>query len=408
MMNSLHARTLLIAEIPVLLLVGGLIIAASLLGRRDRTLGWTGAALLLVGMGFLLGVTDPLRAWERSVAGFGALLLLAHACIWTGVRAFSGRPALWVWIAAGPLIWCALCLWPGFVSSGVARAVAYGVSTLAYTGASLWALGVGAGGQGGKIRLAVLPFSILLLHGVLTAARMAVVAVTGPEPGLLRLDFPMAVFEGMLFFIGVAFAVLMMVGARAERRYRHAALHDVLTDLANRRALFEQGGDLLQAALSRGRTVALLMCDLDRFKRINDDCGHETGDQVLAAFAGVLRRVVRKGDLCVRYGGEEFIVLSPDMDAEGALGLAERIRSQLRQCDCRLCEPLSVSIGIVCAPRGGTELSQLLARADQAMYQAKEAGRDCARLWMEDAGGEASAAVPRNGGGGPGKHPVDA
>ncbi|MGB3423143.1 MAG: GGDEF domain-containing protein [Castellaniella sp.] len=404
-MGHLDARTLLIAEIPVLLLVGGLILAAALLGRRDRTLGWTGVSLLLVGLGFLLGVDAPGSAWQQSVTRFGALLILAHACIWTGVRAFSGKPVRWLWIAVGPLAWCAACQWPGFVLSGVARVITYGLLVLAYTGATLWELGVE---PRGKTRLAVLPFGILLLHGLLTFMRMLVTILLGPEPGRLRFDFPMAVFEGMLFFIGVAFAILMMVGARAERRYRHAALHDALTGLANRRALFEQGGDLLRDVLAQRRPLVLLMCDLDRFKRINDEHGHETGDRVLAAFAGVLRRVVRAGDLCARIGGEEFVVLAPNMDAEGALGLAERIRDQLRQCECRVCEPLSASIGIVCAPQDGDDLGILLARADQAMYRAKDAGRDCARLWAGGAEDAALAAVARGGGRCASQHPVDA
>ncbi|MHA3904802.1 GGDEF domain-containing protein [Castellaniella sp. WN] len=407
-MGGLDPRTLLIAEIPILSLVGGLILAAALLGRRDRTLGWTGAALLLVGAGFLLGVADPGGAWWRSVAGFGALLILAHACVWTGLRAFSGKLPLWPWIAAGPLAWCLVCLWPGFVFSGMARVIAYGLPTLAYTGASLWELGFDPRGKGGNTRLAVLPFGIVLLHGVLAAVRMAAVSLSGPGPGRLRFDFPMAVFEGILFFIGVAFAILMMVGGRSERRYRHAALHDALTDLANRRALYERGGGMLRESLARGRTVALLMCDLDRFKRINDSCGHEAGDRVLAAFAGVLRRAVRKGDLCARIGGEEFVVLAPDMDVEGALSLAARIRDHLRECDCRICEPLSASIGIACAPQDGDELGPLLARADRAMYQAKDAGRDCARSWAGDDPESGSAAVAGGGGGRAGQHPVDA
>ena len=401
-MAPLDPRTLLIAEIPILLLVGGLILAAALLGRRDRTLGWTGAALLLVGGGFLLGVADPGSAWQQSVTRFGALLILAHACIWTSLRAFSGKSPKLLWIVAGPLAWFAACQWPGFVYSDVARAGAYGVLTLCWTCAALWELWLDLRN---KTRLAVLPFAILAFHGMLAAVRVVIVLVSGAEPTrLLRLDFPVAVFEGMLFFIGVAFAILMMVGARSERRYRHAALHDALTDLANRRALYDLGGRLLGTALSQGRAVALLMCDLDRFKRINDACGHETGDQVLAAFADVLRAVVRKDDLCARIGGEEFVVLARDMDADAALGLAGRIQDRLRQCNVRASGPLSVSIGIACAPGDGADLNCLLAQADRAMYQAKDAGRDCARLWT----GGASAAVAGDGGGRAGQHPVDA
>lgn len=404
-MLNLDARTLLIAEIPVLLLVGGLILTATLLGRRDRALWWVGGALLLIGVGFLASVIDPIGTWARSVTSFGALLILAHACIWTGLRAFSGKPARWLWILVGTLLWGLACLWPGFVSSPVWRGAAYSVLTLAYVGLAVreiwpeWR---------SKTSLAVLPFCILAVHGMLTAVRMVTVFLTAPGPGLLRADFPLAVFEGMLFFIGMAFAVLMMVGARSERRYRHAALHDALTDLANRRALYEQGGEQLQNALSRGLGVALLMCDLDHFKRINDGCGHETGDRVLAAFAGVLRQAVRKEDLCARIGGEEFVVLAPDIDVPGALALAERIRDGLQHCRCDLCAPLSVSIGIACAPLDGRELGQLLACADQALYRAKNAGRDCARLWTEEPEDGDSAAVAGGGEGRARQHPVNA
>ena len=405
-MGNLDPRTLLIAEIPILLLVGGLILAAALLGRRDRTLGWAGTALLLVGGGFLLGVLHPGTAWPQSVTRFGALLALAHACIWTSLRAFSGKSPKICWIAAGPLSWWAVCQWPGFVYSDVARAAAYGVLTLAYTGAALRELWFDLRSQ---TRLAVLPFSLLVIHAVLASVRAGVVLWSGHEPArLLRFDFPLAVFEGLLFFIGVAFAILMMVGARSERRYRHAALHDALTDLANRRALYGQGGDMLAGALAQGRPVTLLMCDLDHFKRINDECGHETGDQVLAAFADVLRNVVRKNDLCARIGGEEFVVLAPDMDAVAAQGLAARIQAQLRQCDIPVPAPLSVSIGMACAPRDGHDLDGLLALADQAMYQAKAAGRDCARVWSAGTADVGSAAVAGGGGGRTVQQPVDA
>ncbi len=375
-MGHLDARTLLIAEIPVLLLVGGLILTAALLGRRDRTLGWTGAALLLIGAGFLLGVADPGGAWQRSVTSFGALLILAHACVWTGLRAFSGKPPLWPWIVAGPLAWCLVCLWPGFVSSSVARVVAYGLPTLAYTGASLWELGFGPRGKG-DTRLAVLPSGILLLHGLLTAARMAVVSLSGPEPGRLRFDFPMAVFEGMLFFIGVAFAVLMMVGARSERRYRHAALHDALTDLANRRALYERGGGMLRESLAQGRTVALLMCDLDWFKRINDESGHHAGDDVLVEIAGICRRNLRKTDLVARLGGDEFVVVMPGMAQEDAFLIAERLRDLVPMTLRRtLRQESTISAGLSEFWLPDRSSDDVLRRADAGLYMSKRAGRN--------------------------------
>ncbi len=211
--------------------------------------------------------------------------------------------------------------------------------------------------------------------------------------------------DGRLAFILVTF--LDISERRAQQRaLAYQAAHDPLTGLLNR-------GDILRRLQARSEQApeapwTLVMSNLDGFKEVNEALGHDAGDRVLALFADVLRARVRAGDLCARIGGEEFVILAPDMDAEGALGLAERIRGHLRECDCRICEPLSASIGIVCAPQGGNELGLLLARADQAMYQAKDAGRDCARLWTGDPEGDASAAVAGGGRGRAGQHPVDA
>jgi diguanylate cyclase (GGDEF)-like protein len=171
--------------------------------------------------------------------------------------------------------------------------------------------------------------------------------------------------------------------AIANRRLL-AALHgmantDARTGLANTRA-FDQ---MLEDALSARRddeTVAVLMLDLDRFKDFNDRYGHPSGDEALRTFAGILRSCLRDGDIAARYGGEEFAVVLPGVDESTALAVAERIRSRTESTLISLApgvtDRISVSIGISCAPLQAQDRIALLRLADEALYRAKQDGRN--------------------------------
>jgi diguanylate cyclase (GGDEF)-like protein len=163
-----------------------------------------------------------------------------------------------------------------------------------------------------------------------------------------------------------------------------AALHgmantDARTGLANTRAF-----DLmLEDALSARRedeTVAVLMLDLDHFKDFNDRYGHPSGDEALRTFAGILRSCLRDGDIAARYGGEEFAVVLPGVDESTALAVAERIRSRTESTLISLApgvtDRISVSIGIACAPLQAQDRITLLRLADEALYRAKQDGRN--------------------------------
>jgi diguanylate cyclase (GGDEF)-like protein len=159
---------------------------------------------------------------------------------------------------------------------------------------------------------------------------------------------------------------------------RRDASHDALTGLFNRRAAAER------LALERARATRLytplsvLMLDIDHFKRINDRWGHAAGDRILLALADVLRHGLRASDLCVRHGGEEFLVILPGDSATQAFEGAERIRNEVAQLEVPLdggIESITVSIGI--ATFDGIESGgQLIARADAALYRAKQNGRN--------------------------------
>jgi diguanylate cyclase (GGDEF)-like protein/PAS domain S-box-containing protein len=162
---------------------------------------------------------------------------------------------------------------------------------------------------------------------------------------------------------------------RSERQLRHMALHDPLTGLPNR-ALLQ---DRLTVALGHARRehgkVAVLFCDLDRFKVINDSLGHEAGDEVLRTVAARLKSVVRPGDTVARIGGDEFVFCCEDVDGpEGAVRVAERLHATLDE-PLLVGEELFVTASVGIAVGGGaTTVDDLLRDADAAMYRAKERG----------------------------------
>lgn len=154
---------------------------------------------------------------------------------------------------------------------------------------------------------------------------------------------------------------------------------DALTGLINRRALDEALPRLTARCLRTAQPLSALLIDIDHFKVVNDKLGHEAGDDVLRRFAGVLASAgLRADDLIARYGGEEFVALLPGCDRAGAMIVANRIRQKLALAG--LAHPdgvVTASIGVAVAAGRAISGQDLVARADDAMYRAKQAGRDC-------------------------------
>jgi diguanylate cyclase (GGDEF)-like protein len=161
---------------------------------------------------------------------------------------------------------------------------------------------------------------------------------------------------------------------------RESSLRDPLTTLHNRRFL-EEYVVTLDSTTKRGKTqLAVLLMDLDHFKEVNDTWGHEAGDNVLKAFAKILHaQVVRSSDLVIRFGGEEFLVVLQGNDAAFGAAMAERIRlsvENLRIPTNGVILRRTVSIGVACFPDDGDSINDVIKRADLALYQAKEGGRN--------------------------------
>lgn len=168
------------------------------------------------------------------------------------------------------------------------------------------------------------------------------------------------------------------------RTVQESATHDGLTGLLVRRYFFQRLEDELGRAARRSAPVSFLMVDLDRFKTVNDTYGHLVGDVVLREVAQQIQRSVREMDLVGRYGGEEFEVVLPEADLELGLQIAERIRLAVEAAVIRAYDEevrITVSIGVAVFPNDAGTPSDLIERADEALYRAKKSGRNQISAW---------------------------
>ncbi len=176
-------------------------------------------------------------------------------------------------------------------------------------------------------------------------------------------------------------AVIEDIGKRKEieRRLEIQATHDPLTGLCNRQLLDIEMGKELARAVRYDRPLSVLMIDIDHFKVVNDTYGHQAGDQVLEELAKIMELSSRDTDIVGRYGGEEFLLVLPELDNKQALIFAERIRKMAKSLNVIFNAQnihISVSVGVATYPEHGAEVEKLITASDNAMYKAKANGRD--------------------------------
>lgn len=195
----------------------------------------------------------------------------------------------------------------------------------------------------------------------------------------------MVQFTQVIFSTMLALALMVSVALELMAELRQEAQTDKLSGLLNRRGFEGLAASTLARAAKSGSSIALLVADLDHFKVINDNYGHVIGDKVIATFGEIVRQSLGDGMVAGRVGGEEFAVLLPGTDIGLAMVHAERIRQKLaRSCGELIVGSVqpSVSIGL-CMARPGVSLNDLFRQADEALYQAKSAGRDRIHLFAD-------------------------
>ena len=191
----------------------------------------------------------------------------------------------------------------------------------------------------------------------------------------------LTIIAGELLVILSSFCTIWMASDELQDELSEIARIDPLTGLYNRRAFDECCDIEFSRAQRSGAPFAIIMCDLDHFKNVNDEYGHHVGDEVLRRFANTLKEHIRKHDVVARFGGEEFVLLLPGKDTEQGLEVAEKLRAKTADTQITIgddvCLTLSASFGVAHYDSRDREWSAVLHRADNALYAAKKQGRNC-------------------------------
>lgn len=216
--------------------------------------------------------------------------------------------------------------------------------------------------------------TILLIISVMLAR--AVTAIVNPPPIGILIYSPMQALYLATYSFGVlllSICAILLASEQLRKEMERLLKFDALTGALTRRAALEYGEDELARIRRQGSDFSVLMVDIDHFKKINDQYGHQVGDEVLIDVVRKVEQTLRRPAAIGRYGGEEFLVLLPSTNREQAVQIAKRMQNQL---DGTLTNPkVTISVGVAAVALTDT-LQTLIGRADQALYTAKNAGRN--------------------------------
>ena len=374
----LDAPTLAFVAICVAATLGLLLLFAWLQQRNVRALAWWGSAYLIGASSIALwGAPAPMIDFPKEFEQ--ALTFLACGMIWNGVRLFHGRPLLPTAAFIGAFVWIVLCQLPAFAEGSNQRVALGAVVVAAYTFFIAHEL------RRERRRSLQSRIAAVLVPCVHAAIFLMPLAMQVYLPAAYSANWiNIFTLESILYAVGTAFIMLLMVKENDVDLYRSAASTDPLTGLLNRRAFLENALSLCARQGERGQPVTMLMLDLDHFKSINDRFGHAVGDEVLRVFANAARSNMRGSDLVGRLGGEEFAVIVAE-PMQFAARIGERLRVSFETAGIQIGDKAigaTVSIGAASSREPVTDIAALIARADAALYRAKHEGRN--RLYCAD------------------------
>lgn len=382
---TLDLRTIFVTGALTCFIIGVLQLMTFATGRFTRSPVWWGASSLCIGTGLLgaafRGVIPDIVSIEfaNTTMLAGCLLLLF------GIRNFAGRELNWFGFGVVILgIWALLALSPG--AEGYSTRVMVVATVMALCDAAIVREAVRLGRQE-KLRSAWLLAVLFSPTVVIYAGRITLAAFEQVGTTLFPAD---SGATGWLAAIGVTFvilrgqALLLLAAERSNRILATLARRDPLTGAMNRSGL-----EQWLAQQSHGeRRAALLLVDIDHFKKLNDTLGHAAGDRTLRLFADAVREQLRNSDILARQGGDEFTIILPGVGVREAVRVAERLRGAFRDKLADLAEiglQPTLSIGVAEVELGGRELDDLLVEADEALYRAKRLGRDRVQAQLKPA-----------------------
>lgn len=379
---NLDIRTMMVMMSALALMFAGLLTLAGLHAGNVRGVQHWAMGSLCIGLGLSFSYSQmepPGDAWALVL---GATLPMAGVGLqFNGIQTFkTGRCNGYLpWLLAGLAlilgIWFVV-LHPDIQARAVANSLIFGLCNAACAHALLirieqplrtayWFTGA--------------TFAIL---STLFLIRAIIVFFSPPNSYGLYLQTPI---NPISFFIGsmaqmcLAFGFVLMLNYRLSADLQKLAASDALTGALNRRSLEQEAVRLSARCTRTGDSLAIMMIDVDHFKSINDRYGHQTGDEVLRRLAAVAQKTIRSDDYFARYGGEEFCILLPSTIEKDAWILADRLRQTYAGMVMEFGGEIlrsTISIGVADSTHAGLEFTALVAAADQAMYRAKQEGRN--------------------------------
>jgi len=366
--------------------------------RRAVWFAWWSATFFLADFAALFLIVFGVSASFISLGATTAVVLAVFACCWQGARTFEGRRPIWFPIWAAPAVWLGACLTPGFLDNTGYRVFLSSLLLAPLIGMTAFEFWRG--------RQEYLPSRWLII--VLFASLAAVFALRLPFAGIWPFPFGaqqielswVASFNLILILHTVALAVLFVAISRERlaREQHLKAQTDLLTGALNRRAFMNYSERMMSRQRTAGEALCLLVIDIDRFKALNDRFGHFGGDDILTKFVVVARGNLRPGDLLFRIGGDEFCCVLPDTNSAQARLVAERVRRRFEDAEIEVAGTpvkVTVSVGIASSENFGYAIDVLMQRADRAVYDAKNRGRNRVEVALdEDAADDAPAISP--------------
>lgn len=342
--------------------------------RSIRGLGLWALAPLLVALSTFLFAARGQVPDLVSIVGANLLLLGGALLYLFGSQQFFGLRTSWrLWVPVMVVV-LPLLLWFGLIEPDfnlrVQLVSLVWASIVLATALTIWR-------HGPELFATRYCVIVLVLHAGVIILRLLASLLPLPDEGLFVPTRVQTVYVTASALLVVAFVLglLLMVADRLHGELERHATRDSLTGTLVRRVLIDTASQELARCHRHGRSMALLMMDIDHFKAINDTHGHQVGDRVLVDFVIRIQPLLRSPDQLGRYGGEEFLLLLPETTQEEAIAVAERIRAAVASPTADL-PGITVSIGVAANRPDEARIDLLLGRADRALYKAKAEGRN--------------------------------